>query len=115
MAFVQDSMNINLLISSGGLEMIGGDITEINNVRVSHFVYRNASAIVSLFVCRGCDMAVPDGAVANGQGQHVHQCAGCMLCFGSCGKARLVAAESSGEVDLGRFLEGHQEILASTF
>ncbi len=114
-AFAEDSTSLSVLASSGDLKMVGGIVTEINHVQVSHFVYRDASVTVSLFVCREADMAVPDGTIADQRGHQTHECPGCNLCYGACGKARLVAAESTGQVDLGQFLEGHQETLATAF
>jgi hypothetical protein len=114
-AFVAESVNLNVLPTVDSFQLVGGRITEIDDIQLGHFVYSDASATVSLFVSHGLEMTVPPGAKADDYGYYVHQCDDCRLWYGVRGQARLVAAEVSGEVDLGRFLERQQEVLASAF
>jgi Zn-finger protein len=114
-AFVAESVNLNIWPTVGSFQLVGGRITEIDDIQLGHFIYNDASATVSLFVSHGLEMAVPWGAKADDQGYYIHQCDDCRLWYGVQGQARLVAAEVSGEVDMGQFLERQQEVLASTF
>ena len=107
-ARLASDMSMSMAPEIGGFHLIGGRITEVKGVPMTHFLYANDDKYVSLFVTDANNFELPDGLeeskVDIGNIAYFdHDCRGCRLVYHRDGNAMVISASTQHDIDLFAF------------
>jgi anti-sigma factor (TIGR02949 family) len=120
LALVNDELGFTPRSRIAGFSLTGGTITELKGVPAGHFVYRQDTSVISVFVCN-CELySVPEDVTESSteKAGHIfydHDCPGCRLCYHENGGTLLIAATSDPAVDLHDFFVNHYRAYSVIF
>lgn len=115
-SFAADSIGYRPSPAVAGVQLVGGQMEEIDGTRMAHFVYTNpGTRVVSVFVVPADRFKIPDNlkkAIVKRHGLNLfdHNCRGCRLVYHQVGNAVIITATTDHATELLDFIPDQASI-----